>query len=164
MLDQYGLSKKVDALSEEAKADLVQALKNAENKVTVSTIVSQWREILIVILIASALILYWRMNSAQTALKTKEETFNRLEKIDKIDSTLKGVEDNQKNLYPQIDANIQGIEQTRAQINALSKKIDLIGRPVYREQARSLTVDQLSEELNKLGYSNVVKGNLAEGK
>ena len=42
MLDQYGLSKKVDALSEEAKADLVQALKNAENKVTVSTIVSQW--------------------------------------------------------------------------------------------------------------------------
>jgi uncharacterized protein YpmB len=155
MLDKYGLDKWAAEMSVDAKARLTDALKNAENKVTVGTVISHWREIIILALIVGSLFLYWRMNSAQVELKTKQETFNRLEKIDKIDETLKSVNENIKTLYPQIDDNVKGLDKTRQQLGILTKKIDstIPVKPVYRD----LSAQQVSDELSKLGYKTTVE-------
>jgi hypothetical protein len=156
VIDKYGLSKVGEGLSDEAKELVSIALKNAENKITITTVGSHWKEIAIFILIILASLFYYQGLKAKNELKTKQETFNRLEKIENIDKTLKTVEENQKILYPKIDSDLAEIARTRASLEELSKKIKILPKESFRKEVAKLPIETISEELNKLGYSNTI--------
>lgn len=157
--NKFGIQDAIDRLEDDAKIRVQEALKRAENTITLSTILSHWKEIVIVCLLIGAWIMYQRMDSAKRELATKNETFNQLQKISKIDETLKKVQENQDTVYPQIDATVQQIEAARAQLRDLNKKIEIANQNAYRAAAQKLNIDELSADLNSLGYPNkVVKG------
>jgi hypothetical protein len=155
-ISKYKIGWHLSDLTEEAKVGIFEAIKAAEQRVTAQTVLSHWKEIFLVILIISVVIMNYRMRSAQTELEVKNETYNRLQKIDAIDSTLKSVQDNQKNLYPQMDATVQGLENARAQLKTLNTKISTITQSQSREAASKLGIEELSKELTVLGYPNKI--------
>lgn len=156
MADTNKYVKKVlDNLEEEAKDHIQEALKTAEQKITVSTIQAHWREILIVFLIITFVFMWNRMNNAVAELKAKQSTFESLKKIDKIDETLKVVAEHQQD-YPRLDGIVNQLDAARQQIKVLDAKITLMGKDKFRADASKLSIDQLSQEFFTLGYPNTV--------
>jgi len=158
-LEKYGLDKAFKEEEEDIKLRISGALKAAEGKLTLGTLAANWQGILILILLISFWFMYHRMDVAQRELATKNETFNRLGKIDQIDQTLKSVQEHQQE-YTQTDALINQIEAARSQIRALDRKIELANQAKFQEEAKKLSVEELSKDFfNNLGYANQpVKG------
>jgi myosin heavy subunit len=156
MLDKYGIDRTISDLSEDGKQLVVQAIKNAENKITIQTVAAHWKEIIICILLFGVWFMNMRMTKAEADLAKKNETYDSLKKIETIDATLQKVQENQKTLYPQMDITISQIEMAREQLKAMEKKIAGLTPQQATAQARSLTIDALSKDLAELGYPNTV--------
>ena len=151
-ISKYNISAAASALSEEAKTDIIAALKRAESRITPSTVISHWRELVISLLVISVFVMYYRMQAATTELATKNETYNRLVKIDGIDSTLKTVTDNQKNLYPQMDTTIKQLESVQSQLRTQAAQLKVVSQAQSRKAAGDLTAEELAKGLSLMGY------------
>lgn len=157
MEDKYGLKKTFQNLEDDAKEEVRAALKRAEEKLTFGTIISHWREIVILALLVAGVFFWQRWQSTQKELTTKQETFDRLQKIDAIDDKLKQVEQHQQETIPKIDQTVMQIEAARSQINKLEKKIKTPSQAQFQSEAKKQTPEELSKSFSDMGYPNEVR-------
>ena len=156
MNEKYGIKRTWDSLTEDAKAEVSEALQRAEQKITFGTILSHWREILIMGLVIGSIVMWQMWHSTKAELTAKEETFNRLGKIEDIDKSLKEVQIRQDEVYPKIDETIRQIEAARGQINILEKKIKAPVQSQYQAASNKMSLEDLSKDFTSLGYVNQI--------
>ena len=156
MNEKYGIKRNWDQLTEDAKAEVTEALQRAEQKITFGTIASHWREIVIMGLVIGSIVMWQMWHSTRAELAAKEETFNRLGKIEDIDKSLKEVQTRQDEVYPKIDETIRQIEAARGQINILEKKIKAPVQSQYQAAANKMSLEDLSKDFTSLGYVNQI--------
>lgn len=153
MLDKYDLGK-LENLTEDGKVLVIKALKSAEKKITLATVITKWRETVILILLIVVAFLWWKKLSAETELAKAKAMLNSAQQIATIDATLQQMEQHQKNLYPKLDANIKELEALRLQLRTVEGTLVGLSRDRFRKAVKDqqLTPTQLADYFKSKGY------------
>lgn len=157
MIEKYGLEKKLAEVGADVRDEVSRALATAENRISVTTVTSHWREIVIVVFLV-AVVFAWReyqdLKHQLADLRTSAAT---AETIKKIEEKTSEIADREQNLYPQLQAQLDSLKGSISSVDSQIKKIKFPKKEVIAGEVASMTVEQLSKELLGMGFSNEVK-------
>lgn len=153
---RYQLSRKFDELGDDARSELLQALSRAEKRITLSTILGHWKEILILALVVSFLVVYQHTVNLQKDIVEQKAQLSVQTNLKNLDSSLEKVNESIGKIYPAMEKQANALSTQRKELQRLSDNVKLIPKEEFKQKSDKLEVSELSNEMLKLGYPNSV--------
>jgi predicted PurR-regulated permease PerM len=117
-----------------------------------------WKELLIILLLI-IMTIFWQINqSTKKELEKIKLEQTSIEQLNNINSKLNEIQDRQKNLYPQIDANIssinKNIKDSKDKLANIEKNFPK--KEIIYENFKTKNINEISIYFSNNGYPNII--------